>query len=131
MANISSGKVRKSVKGPKHGGGSRKGIPNKATQTAREAFKQLVEGNAPTMHKWLMEVANGLPLMENVIENEVKIKRQVQKNGLLVWIVPPAPDKALDIMQKMAEYHIPKLARTEVVGDPKFPVLNIYKWQDD
>jgi hypothetical protein len=30
--------------------------------------------------------------------------------------IKPAPDKALDIMQKMAEYHIPKLARTELTG---------------
>lgn len=131
MEITDSGKVRKSAAGPKYGGGSRKGIPNKATQTAREAFKQLVEGNAPTMHKWLMEVANGIPLMETVVENDVKVKRQAEKNGIPLWIQPPQPEKALDIMQKMAEYHIPKLARTEVVGDANQPVVHIYKWQDD
>jgi hypothetical protein len=32
-------------------------------------------------------------------------------------------------MQKMAEYHIPKLARTEVVGDKDTPLELKISWQ--
>ena len=66
----------------------------------REAIANLLERNAENMDKWLTSVADG---------DEVK--------G-----IKPQPDKALDIMQKMAEYHIPKLARTEVTGAENGPL---------
>ena len=113
------------------GKGRPKGAPNKTTATAREAFAKLVEGNAPKMQDWLYKVADGIPLMETITKGEETYERQAQKNGVLLWLVPPAPDKALDIMQKMAEYHIPKLARVEQVGDEAKPVVHIYKWKDD
>lgn len=79
---------------PNAGKGRPKGIPNKATATVREAISTLLERNADKMDEWLQMVAYG--------DDSLGLK--------------PAPDKALDIMQKMAEYHIPKLARTEVTG---------------
>ena len=79
---------------PNAGKGRPKGIPNKSTATVREAIATLLERNADKMDEWLQMVAYG--------DDSLGIK--------------PAPDKALDIMQKMAEYHIPKLARTEVTG---------------
>jgi hypothetical protein len=79
---------------PNAGKGRPKGIPNKATATVREAIATLLERNADKMDEWLQMVAYG--------DDSLGLK--------------PAPDKALDIMQKMAEYHIPKLARTEVTG---------------
>ena len=36
--------------------------------------------------------------------------------------MPPNPAKAFDMFQSVVEYHIPKLARQEVVGDPNNPV---------
>lgn len=33
------------------------------------------------------------------------------------------PEKKLDLFLRAIEYHIPKLARTEVAGDPNAPVL--------
>ena len=124
MSNTENHKVSKSGKRPKYGGGSRKGIPNKATQTAREAFAQLVEGNAPQMNEWLMQVAYGVP----VIDPQTKL--QAERNNQPLWIVEPSPEKALDILQKMAEYHIPKLARTEHVGDSKQPIEHVVKFAD-
>ena len=104
------------------GKGRPKGAPNKTTATAREAFAKLVEGNAPKMQDWLYKVADGIPLMETIKNGEETITRRAERNGVLMWLVPPAPDKALDIMQKMAEYHIPKLARTEHMDDSEKPI---------
>ena len=111
------------------GRGRPKGAPNKTTATAREAFAKLVEGNAPKMQDWLYKVADGIPLMETIKNGEETITRQAERNGVLMWLVPPAPDKALDIMQKMAEYHIPKLARTEHIGDSEKPIKYVISWK--
>jgi hypothetical protein len=82
------------------GPGRPKGVPNKSTMVVREAIANLLERNSDKMDEWLQLVAYG--------DSELGVK--------------PQPDKALDIMQKLAEYHIPKLARTEVVGDPNQPM---------
>lgn len=79
---------------PNAGKGRRKGVPNRSTGIVREAIANLLERNSDKMDEWLQLVAYG--------DESLGVK--------------PAPDKALDIMQKMAEYHIPKLARTEVTG---------------
>ena len=92
------------------GRGRPKGAPNKATATARQAFATLVEGNAPKMEEWLYKVANGI---------------QDEETGK--WIVNPDPKGALDLMTKIAEYHVPKLARTEHVGDEDQPVKVIHE----
>jgi hypothetical protein len=82
------------------GPGRPKGVPNKSTETVRKAIANLLERNSEKMDEWLQLVAYG--------DSELGVK--------------PQPDKALDIMQKLAEYHIPKLARTEVVGDEGKPI---------
>ena len=43
-------------------GGRVAGTPNKATKQAREAFAQLVDGNAHKLNEWLSMVANGVPM---------------------------------------------------------------------
>jgi hypothetical protein len=110
------------------GKGRPKGAPNKTTASARQAFSTLVEGNASKMQSWLERVADGIPLMESIKDGEKTIKRQAERNGIPLWLVPPSPDKALDIMQKMAEYHIPKLARTEHVGENNGPIKYEVEW---
>ena len=82
------------------GPGRPKGVPNKSTEAVRTAIALLLERNSEKMDEWLQLVAYG--------DSEMGVK--------------PAPDKALDIMQKMAEYHIPKLARTEVTGADNGPL---------
>ena len=67
--------------------GRPKGVPNKATADAREAFKKLMEKNTPKMQKWLDEVA------------------------------ADDPAKAMELMLKLAEFVLPKLARQELVGN--------------
>lgn len=126
MVTKQSSKVVKATRKPPNAGkGRKKGVPNKATGVAREAFAMFVETNASKMQKWLNRVAEGVPVIDP------DTNEQAERNGVPLWITPPAPATALDIIQRIAEYHIPKLARTEVVGDANQPVVHIYKWQDD
>jgi hypothetical protein len=66
--------------------GRPKGKPNKTTAEIREAYQKLVEDNLTNMTEWLTQVA---------AEN---------------------PERAMDLMLKLSEYMIPKLARQEVTG---------------
>ena len=80
------GSVPKTAKRPQPKGGSRLGKPNKSTQTAREAIAKFVDGNADRLAGWLDEIA---------ADN---------------------PQRAFDAFMSVVEYHVPKLARTEVTG---------------
>lgn len=93
--------------------GRRAGIPNKATADARRAIAQFVDGNAHRLTEWLDSVAEG-----------VKTQEQDPKTGEVVekWVVPPNPAKAFDLFQSVIEYHVPKLARMEHVGDAENPL---------
>lgn len=79
-------------KGHKKIGGRKPQTPNKDTKDIREAFKRLVEANTDNMTDWLERIAQ------------------------------TDPDKAMKIMMDMAEYNIPKLARTEIVGEGGGPI---------
>lgn len=141
MAEKAPSKVVNSKRKPPNAGSGRvKGVPNKVTHGAKIAFGKLVDGNVHNLQKWLDRVADGVPVIiteeseytdEDGILHKVKTRRvATRQDGSPIWIVQPAPDKALDILQKLAEYYIPKLARTEVVGDEKKPLITICKWQD-
>ena len=41
------------------------------------------------------------------------------------------PAKRIDLYFKAMEYAVPKLARTEHVGDATAPVVTVFKFQDD
>ena len=74
------------TKGNNNGRGRGKGTPNKSTAEIREAYQKLVDDNLDNMQVWL----------ERVAEDD--------------------PNKALDMMLKLSEYFIPKLARQELTG---------------
>jgi hypothetical protein len=78
---------------PNAGMGRPKGSPNKATAAVREAIARMAEDNAPKFLEWMDQVAK------------------------------TNPEKACDIYLKAIEYHIPKLARTEVTGNDSGPVI--------
>jgi hypothetical protein len=79
------------------------GSPNKSTALAREAIARFVDGNANKLQGWLDEIAAN------------------EKLG---------PKVAFDCFMQVAEYHVPKLARVEQVGDAEKPVVHVFKWKD-
>lgn len=95
-------------------GGRQAGTPNKVTREFRETVRNLLEGNADNIAVWLAQVAEG--------HGDVR----------------PAPDKALDLLAKLAEFAAPKLSRTEVTGEDGGPVKTVtefvlapFKAEDD
>lgn len=82
-------------KQPRKTGGRPKGSPNKSTAKAREAVAKLVDGNAERLQEWLDDIAAD------------------EKQG---------PAVAFKLLMDVMEYHVPKLARTEHVGDGGGPV---------
>ena len=108
-----SEKQSKSSKGGyREGSGRPKGVPNKATTEAREVVKAILDSNLPFIQAWIQSTAEGI------------MDDQTGK-----WIVAPNPAKACDIVQNMVEYAVPKLARTEVVGDEKAPQRMVISWK--
>lgn len=73
-------------------GGRQKGTPNRATGAVREAIAAFASANVDRMDSWL---------------------RAIETDD---------PAKAMELYLKAIEYHIPKLGRTEVVGDDGGPV---------
>lgn len=98
--------------GAREGAGRPKGVPNKATQEAREAVKAILDSNLPFIQSWIQATADG-------IFDDLSGK----------WIVAPNPAKACDIVQNLVEYSVPKLARTEVVGDETQPQRLVVSWK--
>ena len=72
--------------------GRPKGSQNVKTKAIREAYKEFIENNAPKFEEWLERVA--------------------EKN----------PAKAIELVSNLSDYVLPKLARTEIVGDEKQPL---------
>ena len=83
---------------PNAGLGRPKGAPNKSTAAVREAIAKMAELTAPPFAMWLDQVA------------------------------AKSPEKACDIYLRAIEYHIPKLARTEVTGQDGQPVALQVTW---
>ena len=91
-------------------GGRAKGTPNKATKDARAAIAMFVDGNAHRLTEWLDQVAQGVQKLDE------------EGNPTGEYAVLPNPAKAFDMFQSVVEYHIPKLARQEIAGDPNNPL---------
>lgn len=105
-------KLSKSVEKNLNRAGRKPGVPNKATQEAREAVKAILDSNLPYIQSWIVSTAEGI------------FDDQSGK-----WIVAPNPAKACEIVQNLVEYSVPKLARTEVVGDEKAPQRMVVSWK--
>lgn len=108
---------------PNAGKGRPVGAVNKHTAIAKEAIAKFVDKNSPRMQHWLEEVAAGIPKTDK--EGCIRY----DKNGDIVWIVPPNPEKAFLMLQAVMEYHLPKLARVESVGDETAPQRMVISWK--
>lgn len=73
-------------------GGRKKGVVNVDNRDIKQAFQNLIELNLDNMTTWLKLVAE------------------------------TNPQKALEIVLDMSERFVPKLARTELVGDSSKPI---------
>lgn len=98
------------------GSGRLPGVPNKATAAAREAIAKFVDGNAHRLQKWLDEVADGKPMLN------AEGQQIFDDDGRPMWVVPPNPEKAHNMFQSVIEYHVPKLARSEMTGANGGPI---------
>lgn len=94
-------------------GGRQKGAVNKTTRDVREAIVRVLSDNTENFGKWLTMVAEG--------KKGTYVDRRGKSKS--VWLMKPDPGRAVDIAMNMAEYHIPKLARTEMVGDGGGPIV--------
>lgn len=88
-------------KGSPKTGGRQAGTPNKATGAARLAFAQFVDNNADKLQQWLDDIATD------------------EKLG---------PKVAFECLMQVAEFHVPKLARTEHVGENNGPIKYEIEW---
>lgn len=70
--------------GKQPGAGRPAGTPNKSTTLAREAIARFVDDNTQRMQGWLDQIAQD------------------------------SPEKAFNCVRDLMEYHLPKLARTEI-----------------
>lgn len=77
-------------------GGRKKGVPNKLTSVAREAWGRAWTELAPDVGTWIREVHDGSP------ESDEGPAR------------PPDPAKAAELALRMAEYHVPKVREPPV-----------------
>lgn len=100
-------KIAEESKDNGFGKGRPKGAVNKSTKVVREAIAELLSRNSAYMDRWLRRVADG--------DEVLGIKAD--------------PYKALDIMLKMSEYHIPKLSRTEHSGVDGEAIQHSVTWQ--
>jgi hypothetical protein len=87
--------------------GRPRGSPNKSTAEVREAVARLVSMNIEDADEWLSMVAYG--------DEELGVKAD--------------PGKALDLLAKISEFHLPKLARTELTGSENGPIQIAVGWQ--
>lgn len=92
------------------GSGRAAGTQNKITLTAKAAIAEFVDGNAHRLTGWLDQVANGSPLLD------AEGKQVYDNEGNMVYAIRPNPEKAFNLFQSVVEYHVPKLARSEISG---------------
>ena len=92
------------------GSGRAAGTQNKITLTAKAAIAEFVDGNAHRLTGWLDQVANGSPLLD------ADGKQVYDNEGNMVYAIRPNPEKAFNLFQSVVEYHVPKLARSEISG---------------
>lgn len=94
ISTLEKGRKRGRKPGTVKTGGRTAGTPNKVTSKAKMAIAMFVDQNADRLQEWIDQIA----------END-------------------GPRAAFGCFVDLIEYHVPKLARHEVAGDPERPVV--------
>lgn len=92
------------------GSGRTPGTLNKVTLTAKVAIAAFVDGNAHRLTGWLDAVADGTPMLD------AQGRQVYDQDGNKVYVTRPNPERAFNLFQSVVEYHVPKLARSEISG---------------
>src|SRR3982751_1058391 len=97
-------------KPPNAGKGRVKGVPNKATADVRMAIAKVAQNKSADLERWLDQTASGV--------------KRLDKDGKETdaYLVNPDPGRAATVLLTALEFHIPKLARTEITGKDGAPV---------
>lgn len=96
--------------GRRPGAGRKPGSPNKVTAEDREAFRMVYERRLSDLDRWIVETGDGFEAV-HFLSDGTKIPYR-EKN----------PGKASDLLLRMAEHFVPKVARHEVTGPDGGPV---------
>lgn len=99
---------------PNAGKGRKKGVPNRATTEAREALAAVLRENAGLFQEWITAVAQG---EKEPITKDGKPVLAEDGAPLMKWLRQPDPGYAMRLALDVAEFHIPRLARTELTGE--------------
>src|SRR5438067_11440276 len=86
-------------------GGRQKGVPNKITGEAREVFRRMFNSLAPDVEGWIRTTADG-----------EKVTKVLKDGGIVEVRMGADPAKAAELALRLAEFHLPKLGRTELTG---------------
>lgn len=96
------------------GSGRAKGTPNKVTREFRAIVQDLIDENADNVRVWLKQTAEGVP---------AEIQRNEDGSTVVIRAaVAGDPGKAVDLLNKLAEYAAPKLSRRELTGPNGTPL---------
>lgn len=88
-------------KPPNAGKGRKKGVPNKLTAAAREAFRLVYENRLEDLDRWLRETGDGFEAVHFLA------------NGQAIPYLKKNPGFAAEILVRMAEHFVPRLQRVE------------------
>ena len=105
----------KGTRPPNAGKGRKPGVPNKSTADIRAAVALLLEGNIDKLHNWLTAVAEGEK--EPALARDGKPLKYETGEPVMRWRREPNPGGAMRLVMDRLEYHVPKLARTEMSGE--------------
>jgi hypothetical protein len=106
--------MAKGSKPGEHRGGRKAGTPNKATEEARKAFRMVYEARVQDLNRWLVETADGFETVHFLAD------------GTRCKYLKRDPARAAELLIKMAEHFVPKLAHTEITGpDGERLIVNV------
>lgn len=115
---------KKGTRPPNAGKGRPKGSLNKSTKIMNDVFAELYAKTSQHFDKWIYQVADGIKESEPILDDDGNHALDDNGDPKLEWnwLLRPDPHGAMKLALEAAEFHRPKLARTELTG-PKGEAL--------